>query len=105
MPLALGEKVGTEPPAPAALRELKEQSVASMTLLWVIEAVAAATSLGEDEFRSVEVDTLTRQVIGCAFYQFAGGETPLAGLLIAIVAAGAVPSAFAVSTSRVDVST
>jgi hypothetical protein len=66
--LALGEKVGTEPPAPAALRELTEQFVASMTLLWIIEAVATTS--------------------------------PLAGLLIAIVATGAVPSAFAVSTSE-----
>jgi hypothetical protein len=40
--LAIGEKVGTEPPAPAVLREEMEQFVMWMMCLWVIEAVAAA---------------------------------------------------------------
>lgn len=43
--LALGQKIGTEPPWPDALRGEMEQLATCMLWLWIIEAVAAASPL------------------------------------------------------------
>jgi hypothetical protein len=56
--LAMGGKVGAEPPAPAVLREEMEQFVAWVMWVWVFEVVAAAIGRGEAQSAAAAVGSV-----------------------------------------------